>query len=152
MIRGIEAALFVAGREITEKELSDLLSISENEVKTHLKELRREYETRGSAIEIVKTGKGWAMQVKPEYLEISKKFRPELEISKGALKTLALIAHREPIKQSEVIQIRGNHAYEHIKELSRMDFIKCEKMSRTKILRTTKKFNMYFGISKRTLF
>ncbi len=69
----------------------------------------------------------------------------EKDFSKAVLRTLALIAFKQPIKQSKVAKIRGNKSYKHISELVERSFVKKTKQKRTYVLETTRKFTRYFG-------
>jgi segregation and condensation protein B len=60
---------------------------------------------------------------------------------------LAYIAFRQPIPQRQVIEVRGKHAYSHIKILKEMDLVTLERKGRASILRTTEYFADYFGLS-----
>ncbi|MEM2547017.1 MAG: SMC-Scp complex subunit ScpB, partial [Candidatus Bathyarchaeia archaeon] len=71
--------------------------------------------------------------------------RPLLSI--GPLKTLAYIALRQPVPQKRVIEVRGHHAYGHIKLLKEMGLIASERKGRTAVLKTTDYFADYFGLS-----
>jgi chromosome segregation and condensation protein ScpB len=61
------------------------------------------------------------------------------------MKTLALIAYKQPINQSLVVKYRNNKAYDHLKLLLDEAFIKKEPKGRTFVLTTTTKFIEYFG-------
>lgn len=65
----VEAALFVAGRPLSVKELSKALGIKSLDYLEKLIELiASEYAERKSAIEVTKVaGDKWVMQVKQEY-------------------------------------------------------------------------------------
>ena len=73
-------------------------------------------------------------------------FAPK-EIEAPLIRTLAIIAYKQPIKQSVLVEIRGNKSYDHVKELEERGLINAEKFSRTKLLTTTRGFADYFGIS-----
>ncbi|MEM2875329.1 MAG: SMC-Scp complex subunit ScpB, partial [Candidatus Bathyarchaeia archaeon] len=49
---------------------------------------------------------------------------------------------------SEVVLMRGKHAYTHIKDLERMGLIECKTSGRQKIIVTTEFFSDYFGLSR----
>jgi len=61
------------------------------------------------------------------------------------MKTLALIAYKQPIIQATVVKYRNNKAYDHLKLLLDEGFIKKEPRGRTFTLTTTTKFIEYFG-------
>ena len=71
---------------------------------------------------------------------------PETDMPPAVLKTLALIAYSQPIKQSEIIKQRGNGAYKYIKKLKEAELIETHKSSRTKVITVTNKFKDYFQI------
>jgi hypothetical protein len=62
------------------------------------------------------------------------------------METLAVIAWKYPILQSEVIKIRHNKAYEHMKQLKEMGFVVKEKSGRTFKIKLTDKFFNYFDL------
>jgi len=143
----VEAALFVAGRPLSLKELSKLLGITSLEYLEKLIELiSAEYEEKKSAIEIVKiVGEKYVMQVKQEYSQRVIHIMPKPELKTGELKTLALIAYLQPVEQSKIVKLRGSQAYEHIRHLKERGLIYMEPYDRTKLLGTTKKFAELYG-------
>jgi len=73
-------------------------------------------------------------------------FAPK-EIEAPLIRTLAIIAYKQPIKQSDLVEIRGNKSYDHVKELESRGLINAVRQSRTKLLTTTRGFADYFGIT-----
>ena len=71
-----------------------------------------------------------------------------VNISNAVLKTLTVIALKEPIRQAELKELRGACAYEHIQELIDKGLIsrKKDKNGRSYNLKTTPKFEEYFKI------
>jgi segregation and condensation protein B len=143
----IEAALYVAGRPLS---IEDLERVSKTggmpETESLLGELVDEYQGRSSSLEIVQVSKGrYVLQLKPEYSTKVARLSPGGLLSLGSLKTLALVALRQPIRQSEVIEIRGAHSYEHIHRLEQLGFVKKQPSGRSPTLTTTKVFSEYFG-------
>ncbi|WP_324736700.1 SMC-Scp complex subunit ScpB [Thermococcus sp. SY098] len=143
----VEAALFVAGRPLSIKELSKALGIKSLDYLEKLIELiAAEYAERKSAIEVVRVlGDKYVMQVKQEYSQRVIHLMPKPDLRTGELKTLALIAYLQPIEQSKIIKLRGSQAYEHIKHLLQMGLIYAEPYERTKLLGTTQKFAELYG-------
>ena len=68
------------------------------------------------------------------------------EFSKTEQETLAVIAYKQPIKQSVIIKIRGNKAYEHIRNFAQLNLIKAKKLGRTKELTLSEEFYDYFHV------
>ncbi|MEM1766348.1 MAG: SMC-Scp complex subunit ScpB [Candidatus Bathyarchaeia archaeon] len=146
----VEAALYVAGRPLS---LSDLCSIlktqSKGKAKKIVEMLAREYANRNTAIEILELkDERYVMQLKSEFAPYVKKLIKRPLLSPGPLKTLSYIAIRQPISQKKVIEVRGRHAYTHIKVLKEMGLITIEKRGRSAMLRTTDYFADYFGLSR----
>ncbi|MGB9959564.1 MAG: SMC-Scp complex subunit ScpB [Candidatus Bathyarchaeales archaeon] len=145
----IEAALYVAGRPLDLLELCSVLKTrSKNKAKKLVTMLAKEYANRNTALEILELkDERYVLQLKAEFTPHVKKLVKRPLISTGPLKTLAYIALRQPLSQKRVIEVRGHHAYGHIKLLKEMGLIAFERKGRSSILRTTDYFADYFGLS-----
>lgn len=145
--RLIEAALFMSSRPLDLDELAKIAGIhSLGYVKDLLEKLKKDYEGRG--IEVVNSPHGWEFQVRQELLSKVAHLTPYSDISEGSKRSLALIASREPLRQSELITIQGNKAYSYVKELEKRGLINSEKHGRSRILKLTQEFERYFGEEK----
>ena len=142
----IEALLFACGRKMTLDELKLHLPASTAAIKEATAELQKEYTDRESPVMIVQEGDSWKLTTREKYLSIVRKINPNTELTKTMMETLAVIAWKQPITQSEVIAIRTNKAYEHIGELEKMGFLIKEKYGRTFMLKLTQKFFDYFDL------
>jgi segregation and condensation protein B len=142
----IEAALFMSPKAVTIDELKQVSS-SESRIETRalIEELMHFYNNRKSALEIVSLPIGYQMRVKEKYEEHISHLATDSLFSKGVMKTLAMIAYKQPIEQSTVVKYRNNKAYDHLKILFENGFLKKEPKGRTYILTTTTKFVEYFG-------
>ncbi|MEM2989730.1 MAG: SMC-Scp complex subunit ScpB [Halobacteria archaeon] len=143
----VEAALFASGAPLNILEIARVLNTSQERAREVIVKLKEEYEQRNSALEILELEGKYVLQLKGEYSELVSQLAPR-EISTPVLRTLSIIAYFQPITQSKVVQIRGNKAYEHIKELWEKGLISSEKHGRTKLLKTTQGFAEYFGLIK----
>ncbi|MEM2081557.1 MAG: SMC-Scp complex subunit ScpB [Candidatus Bathyarchaeia archaeon] len=145
----LEAALYVAGRPLSLTELSSVLNTrSQQKTKKYLKALMQEYSSRNTALEILELkDERYVLQLKAEFTPLVKKLVNKPLLSAGPLKTLAYIAYRQPVTQKRVIQVRGQHAYGHIKLLKDMGLVATERSGRSMSLRTTDYFADYFGLS-----
>ena len=141
----VEAALFSAGKPVSVEEIVALTFLSPDSIKQAIKELQKEYEGRDTVLEISKAGTKWAMQVRTMAAEPATKFAPP-EIPKKLLKTLALIAYHQPMKQSELVDMIGTKVYEHVPDLVGRGLVKAREEGVTKILSTTSQFPEYFGL------
>ena len=72
----------------------------------------------------------------------------QAEFSKAEQETLAIIAYKQPIKQSSIVRIRGNKAYNHIKHMMEVGLVKGKKCSRTVELSLSEEFYNYFNLDK----
>ncbi len=145
----IEAALYVSGRPLSLKILGSVVgSGSRKKVLALAKMLVRKYADDDGALELVELGDDrFVLQLKSKYVPFVKKLAIRPLLTAGPLKTLAYIAYRQPLLQSEVANVRGSPAYSHIRDLESMGLIVAEKSGRTKILRTTEVFADYFNLS-----
>lgn len=141
----IEAALFISSRAMTAEEFRTLTGIGAlGYIKSVLEELKKDYEERGSAIEITEMDGKYAMRVRNEHLQRVKQFAQDTEISKSALRTLAYISKNDGILKSTLVKRVGTHVYGHVKELVDAGFLKSQKSGRSSKLTLTEKFKKYF--------
>lgn len=145
--RLLEAALFMAPGPLSARELARIAGVSEEEAVRHARRLRREYLARETGLEIVANGETdtFQMRVRPEFADAVRHLALASELSEGEQRTLALIAVREPVLQSEVIAFRNTRAYDHIRVLVEKGFVERRPVGRSFELRTTRKFYDYFG-------
>lgn len=147
----VEAALFATAKPLTLDELAELTSEGKRKVKNSLDLLIADYAgRRGSALEIDETESGWILTVKTAYAKVVERIVP-MELSQGALRTLSLIAAKQPIVQTDLIALRGSTAYDHIKELAEHKLIDKEPQGRSFVLKTTARFMEYFKVDKALL-
>jgi len=132
---------------MTLSEISARTGIKVEEVESILDELEADYNSNERGIHITLDGDLWKMSIKPGItLQVKDLLPPELPSS--LTKTLAIIAAKKPIKQSTVVKIRGNKAYDHIKKLQKLGFVVSSKNANTLLLDVTQKFFDYFRINE----
>ena len=148
----IEAILFTIGRSVDTEELGRLTEIgSAGYLNQLLNELAKEYEEKNNALCVVKENNKWRLNIKKEYLHLTEKLLTDSELDRPIQETLAIIAYRQPAIQADVVNIRGNKSYDHIKILKDNGFLSSEKFGRTKILKLTQKFYDYFDVVEENL-
>jgi len=142
----IEAVLFTTARALEANEIAEILGIETEKAEEALVELIFDYASRDGALEIDDEN-GYILQVKEEHMDIVEKLCPA-EMKPAVLKTLTVIALKEPIRQSYLKELRGANAYDHVKELVDMGMISKtkDKNGRSYNLKTTPKFEEYFKI------
>jgi segregation and condensation protein B len=148
----LEAALYVAGRPLDLRELCSVLSTrSKKKTKKYIKMLIQEYSSRKTALEIIELKDDrFVLQLKAEHTPLVKKLVNRPLLSSGPLKTLSYIAYRQPVSQKRVIEVRGQHAYGHVKLLRDMGLVTAERSGRSIALKTTDYFADYFGLALET--
>jgi segregation and condensation protein B len=141
----IEAVLFITSKAMQVEEIAQILGIEEEVAQEALLDLMFDYSSRDGALEIDDED-GYIIQVKAEHMDIVEKLCP-VELSPAVIKTLTVIALKEPIRQSYLKEIRPS-AYEHIAELLEQGLISRskDKNGRSFNIRTTKKFQEYFKL------
>ncbi len=133
------------------EELSRLADARTGDIQQSLEELKKEYESKNSSVMIVNEGDSWKLTVHEQFLPLVQKIITETELSKTIVETLAVIAFKYPIKQSDLIRIRTNKAYDHLKELEEMGYITRQKHGRTNLIKLTQKFFEYFDLREEQL-
>lgn len=143
----IEAALFAAGRAVSVEKLSKITGKPRKNILSAVQELMEAYSSRKSGLEILDLGDRYVMQVKPEYSELMREVAPK-ELSAPKLRTLSMIAYHQPLLQSDLIEMRGSGAYDHIKDLIERGFVESVPCGRSRQLSTTSLFADYFGLKR----
>ena len=144
----IEAVLFSSAKLMSVEEISQLTGITDLDlVRKTLNELKTDYETRGSSITLRDEGNdNWKLTVKDHYLPIVHKLVSKTELDRPLIETLAVIAWKYPVLQADVIKIRHNKAYDHMRILEEMGFVTRVKFGRTRKITLTDKFFEYFDL------
>lgn len=143
----IEALLFSSGARMTVDEIANLTGIKEiDTVKSLLGELKLDLEERGGSLVLFDDGKYYKMTVKDHYMPIIQRVVSKTELDKPLMETLAVIAWKYPVLQADVIKIRHNKAYDHLKILEETGFITRGMFGRTKKITLTDKFFKYFDL------
>ena len=148
-LKTLEAAFFVSGKFLSMSELIALTDLNPIIISHLIEKLRDKYSKDESAIEIIEKGGKYKMDVRREYSHIVNRLASgKSEFTKAEQETLAIIAFKQPIKQSVIIKIRGNKAYEHIKNFVGLNLIKKKKMGHTHELSLTDEFYDYFNVDE----
>ncbi|PLS68288.1 MAG: SMC-Scp complex subunit ScpB [Cyanobacteria bacterium M5B4] len=144
----IEAILYLKAKPLTIGEIAQIAGCPIGVVEAGIIDLIADYGNREGALEIAETEGGYCLRLRPEFEQLVQKILP-LEIGKGALRTLAAIALKNPISQAELVELRGSSAYQQIQELMERGFVRRRKQAdgRSYWLTVTEKFHQYFEVS-----
>lgn len=147
----VEAILFSTGHRISLDEVSKLSRSLRSDVLNALKELQKEYDEKQSSLMLADEGDFWKFTVRDHFIPIVRKIVTETELTKSVLETLAVIAFKYPILQSDLIKLRTNKAYDHLVELEKSGYISRQKHGRTNLIKLTEKFFRYFDLKEEKL-
>lgn len=150
-----EGILFVVGDDgISIKELCEILEVGEEEVKSLLSELKKDYESNERGLRISFLGNTFKLTTKSEHKAYYEKLVTDSKtytLSDASLETLAIIAYNEPITRGKIDEIRGVSSGQIVRKLLARGFIKeCGKedtLGKPNLYKTTDEFLDYFGLA-----
>ena len=148
----IEAVLYLKGKPVSKKTLSELTKSDINSVNDAIKQLSYKYSHSSSALEIISNNSLISLELKQSLNEYVEDLLPA-ELKTAVLRTLAVIAIKKKLLQSDLILLRGSSAYDHIKELIEKKFIikRKQKDGRSYWLSLSDKFFQTFAVSNEFL-
>lgn len=109
-LKGLVEALVIASREpVLPERIEKLLGVDEQEVKSIISNLNREYEESGRGFRVRFIAGGYQYYTLPEFHEYIRPFLGETKIrlSTSALEVLAVVALKQPVTRSEIERVRG---------------------------------------------
>ena len=142
----VEAVLFAVGKEITAERVAVLCQLEVSQVEGILAHLVAEYAQQDHSLQLVRKELGGKLTVKDEFVPLVSSLVSSTELEKSLMETLAVIAWKYPIVQSEIIKLRGSSSYEHMARLEELGFVEKEKHGRTFKVKLTRKFFEYFDL------
>jgi segregation and condensation protein B len=145
----IEAILYLKAQALTVAEIAECAQCDRATVEEGLMELINDYAHRDSALEVVETESGYSLQLKEGFHNLVQALVPA-DLGVGALRTLAAIALRGPIAQTELVDLRGSNAYTHVHELVELGLVRKRRQpeGRSYWLQVTDKFHQYFQVNQ----
>ena len=148
----IEAVLYLKGKPVSKRILSELTNSDLNSVSEAIKQLSNKYSHSSSALEIITNNSQISLELKQSLNEFVEDLLPA-ELKTSVLRTLAIIAIKKKLLQSDLIILRGSSAYDHIKELIEKKFIikRKQKDGRSYWLSLSDKFFQTFAVSNEFL-
>ena len=144
----IEAVLYLKGKPVSKKTLSELTNSDINSVNDSIRQLSDKYSHSSSALEIISNNSLISLELKQSLNAYVEDLLPS-ELKTSVLRTLAVIAIKKKLLQSDLILLRGSSAYDHIKELIEKNFIikRKQKDGRSYWLSLSDKFYQTFAVS-----
>jgi segregation and condensation protein B len=145
-VRAVEAVLFASSKPLRASEIEAATQMTQDVIRRAVAKLQKEYDERGMAMQVVKLGPRYSMQLRKEYAMYGMPFA-EKELPREVLKVAALIAYNQPVLQSDLAKLFGSDVYESVKELRAAGLITARKQGQTYLLTTSKRFAEYFGLA-----
>lgn len=151
----LEGILFVVGDEgITLNKICEIMSITMDEAKELLKDLKSTYESDERGIRISYLGDAFKLTTKQEHKEYYEKLVENTDsnlLSPSALEVLAIVAYNQPITRVEIDEMRGVSSVHMLRRLVAKGLLKEAGKStmpgRPNLYKTTSDFLDYFGLA-----
>ncbi|WP_399315999.1 SMC-Scp complex subunit ScpB [Trichocoleus sp. FACHB-69] len=145
----IEAILYLKGKPVSIAEIAEYAGCDRDDAEDSIIQLMTDYAHRDSALEVVETPEGYTLQLRSPFQSLVETLVP-LDLGIGALRTLAAIALKGSITQSELVDLRGSGAYQHVQELVEFGFVTKRRQDdgRSYWLQVTEKFHQYFEVEQ----
>jgi segregation and condensation protein B len=150
----IEAMLFSSGREVTTKEIMNILEIGSEDIEKIMQNMKLKYESEDSGIELIKVEDSYQLCTKKdlyEYIYPLFDNRTKPTISNAALETLSIIAYNPKITRAQIEAIRGVGSDGTIYKLLEFGLIeeagRLDAPGRPTMYKVTNQFMKMFGIS-----
>lgn len=145
----LEAILYLKGKPLRLGELVAYAQCSRQEAEDALIDLMDSHAQREGALEVIETSEGYLLQLRPNLKELIHSLVP-VDLGVGVLRSLAAIALKNGLSLSELVDLRGSGAYQHVQQLVAEGFVqkRQHKDSRSAKLRVTEKFHQYFEIER----
>jgi len=152
LVTKIEAVLYLKGRPISKNDLAEITNSDINSIINAINELKKKYCNSKSALELNEINNKYCLELKSTLNDFVEDLLPS-ELKTSELRTLATIAIKKKILQSDLIILRGSGAYDHIKELLNKNFIvkRKQKDGRSYWLSLSEKFFQTFAVSNEYL-
>jgi len=143
----VEALLFSTGKKMTPDDLARIIRTRDKEsIRLVLEELKDEYAGKPGSLFIVEEGEGYKLTVREGYQPVVRRVVADTELPKTVIETLAIIAWRAPVLQSDINKVRTNKVYDDVAILVGQGFISKTRSGRSYMLSLTQKFFDYFDL------
>jgi segregation and condensation protein B len=154
LLARLEALLFAAEEPLDNRRLAKLLGVtSEADAARLVERLRDSLERDGSAFVVQSVGEGFQLTTR---IDLAPSLEPWLAaqestpLTDASLKTLAVVAYRQPVTRADVDLLRGAPSAEILRNLVDSGWVQVvgqeETLGRPKLYGTTRKFLQEFGL------
>lgn len=158
LVAVIEALLFVSGEPISLEKLAEVLEgLKRDRIRDALSRLKQGHDSVGRGLQIVEVAGGYQIATRPEcapWIKALEKVKAANRLSRSALETLAIAAHKQPVTRGEIEAIRGVDSVYVLKTLLERRVLKVVGrrggLGRPLLYGTTQEFLQYFGLKDLT--
>ena len=141
----VEAALFISAKFLSLPDLLMLTDINPIMLREILHNLEKRY--AHGAVKIINKNNNWKMDVSEKYQYLINRLATgNAEFTKAEQETLAVIAYKQPVKQSVIINIRGNKGYDHVKKFRELGMVETKRVGHTMEIKLSEDFYEYFHV------
>ena len=150
----VESLVFVSQEPVTLERLQAVCEgVPAEDIQAAVDAIGADCEAEGRGVHLIRAGGGWLFTTKPGHdrevrrlLQIERKNR----LSSAGLETLAAIAYRQPVTQSEISAIRGVDSTGALKTLLEKKLVKIVGRKKAPgnplVYRTSEEFLLYLGL------
>lgn len=150
----VESLIFVSQEPLALERIQAVCEgVPAEDLRAAIDEIAADCAADGRGLQLIRAGGGWLFTTKPAFdrevrrlLQIERKNR----LSSAGLETLAAIAYRQPVTQSEVSAIRGVDSTGALKTLLEKKLIKIVGRKKAPgnplVYRTSDEFLLYLGL------
>jgi len=150
----VECLLFFSDKPLGIDKLAEITETGNSiEVREAIEELKREYELKNSALQVVNIAQGYQICTRSEFSSWVKKLHSSqttFQLSLPALETLSIIAYKQPITRGEIEKIRGVDTSWVLRRLLEKKVVKISGRKKVPgrpiMYATTNEFLRYFGL------
>jgi len=151
----VESLIFASDEPVSAEQLKKYIEDTTiRDIKKAVEQLNLEYSQQNRAFQITTFAGGFQMVTREAFAQWVKKLffkRIKQRLSQAALETLAVVAFKQPVSNSEISSIRGVNCDGVLRTLLERKLITISGRSdgpgRPLLYKTTKEFLVYFGIN-----
>jgi segregation and condensation protein B len=145
----IEAILYLKAQPLTIATIAEYAGCDREAAAEALIQLMTDYAHRESALEIMETEAGYSLQLREAFQNLVQALVP-VDLGVAALRTLAVIALKGPISQTDLVNLRGSGVYQQVQELVERGLVgkRRQPHGRSYWLQVTSQFYQYFQVDQ----
>ena len=153
LLGAVEAILFAMGESVSLSKISSAIGKDETEAKRLLEELKKQYQKKERAIQLIELEDSYQLCTKPELydylIQVAKQPKKHV-LTDVLLETLAIVAYKQPVTKIEIEKIRGVKSDHAVNKLVEYDLVcevgRLDAPGKPLLFGTTEEFLRRFGV------